>query len=724
MALVLPSLAVGFIGDDYMQIAQLERWSPVTASPLDLYVFVPRDAAAVERLRQEGILPYFSAPELKIAFLRPLTSALMWLDHTLFERRPPGYHVHTLLWFGGLLLVVAALLRRALPGGLAVLALLLFCLDDAHAMAAGWIAARNATISCALVFLGLWAHLRWRTEGWRAGAVLAPLAVALGLAAGEMGLGALAYLFAWELVGRPPDGALPGAKTASDASDSQGATLSRASDTSSATVPSVASDTQKATLPSRASGTAGSRPRLLAGARRHDRLRALAPSMIVAAIYLVAHRLTGSGARAGGGYLDPFGDPAGTLRALPERVLLLVGNLVVGAPIDLLLFDDRLRLPVLALGGLVVVALAVWLPRALARMPAQEARAVRWFGLGAAGALLVSVPALIGERVLLAASLGGAVVLAALLRDAWRRLRPRAGATAPTDFTAVTEHASPGREGAAHPADRAALAPVSRDASPGPARAQDSADRDCLGSVGPVAPGSRDMARSVRDARLSARVLAAVGLVLLALPNLVVAPLLMAAKVQLLRRMSTDYQRLAGQAEIEAPVPARVVVVALPDLVSMHLPVLRVFDQGVPPEMLRRFLNDRRDADLPLPDRIGYRNSTVLSLSSARHRLRRTAADTLELATPDGTLLDGAWAQALRSPALAMPRGQVIPVSYMTATVLEDRGGLPTRVQLRFDRSLDDPSLVFLALSKGRLRRLPLPAVGQEIAVPQDPALF
>jgi hypothetical protein len=586
MALVLPTLAVGFIADDYMQIAQLERWSKVPTSPLDLYVFIPRDAAAVEDLRQDGILPYFAAPGLKLAFVRPLSSGLMWLDHTLFGRWPLPYHLHTLLWFGGMLLAAAAVLRRTLPAPLALLSLLLFCLDDAHAMGVGWIAARNATVSCALVFAGLAAHLRWRTTGWRPGAWLAPLALLLGLAGGEMGLGALCYLLAWELCERRP-----------------------------------------------------------------GRLRALLPSLLVAGAYLIVHRLTGSGARASGGYLDPFGDPVGALRALPERVTLLLGNLLVGSPIDFLLMDTRVRLPLLALGAAAAVGLALWLPRALARLPPDQARTVRVFALGAAGALLVSVPALVGERVLLAASLGGAVVLATLLRDAWHRVRAR---------------------------------------------------------------------------QATAR--AAAGLLALALPNLVLAPLLLLGKAALLRKMSIDYQRLAGQAEIAAPVPARVVVVAIADLLGMQLPVLRVFDQDIPPETLRAFVHHRPGhplpPSLPLPDRVGYQGTTVLSLSPARHRLRRSAPDTIELATPHGTLLDGAWAATLRARSQPMPRGHVTRLPHMTATVLEDRHGLPTRVQFRFDRPVDDPSLVFVALSQGRLRRLTLPPPGQEMPVPQDPPLF
>ncbi len=582
LLLVLPALGAGFFGDDYMQIAQIERWSLVPTSPLDLYVFVPREAAAVQALRDGGTLPWFAAPDLKIAFLRPLSSGLMWLDHALFGRWALPYHVHTLLWFAGLLAAAAALLRRLVPGTLAVLALAVFCLDESHVMAAAWVAARNATVSCAFVFAGTVAHLRWRTEGWRPGALLAPLALALGLAGGEMGLAAMAYLFAWELLERRP------------------------------------------------------------GWRR-----ALLPALGLGLAYVILHRLTGSGARAGGGYLDPFGDPLGFLAAVPERVLLLLGNLLVASPVDLALFDPGIRPALIAAGAGAALLVGLWLRAALRRLPAGEARALRVAALGAGGALLVSVPALVGERVLLAASLGGAVVIAALLRDAWR----------------------------------------------------------CL-----------------RAWRMAA--LAAAGLLALGIPNLVLAGPLRLGKVLFARKMFGDYRRLAAQAEIAAPVPARVVVVALPDLVALHLPVLRVIDQQVPPATLRKFLHDRKVDDLPLPDRVGYLGSSVLSLSAARHRLRRTGPATLELSTPAGTLLDGAWAQSLRAPSLPLARGQVIPLSYLTATVLEDRGGRPTRVEFRFDRPVDDPSLVFLALSKGGLRRLPLPPVGREIDVPQDPVLF
>ena len=102
-------------------------------------------------------------------------------------------------------------------------------------------------------------------------------------------------------------------------------------------------------------------------------------------------------------------------------MLLLIGSLVGATPIDVLNVEPTLRTPLLIAGAGFGLLVAVWLPTALRRLTPDEATAVRWLGLGALGALLVGTPALLGERVLLAASLGGAVVLAVLLRDGWRR---------------------------------------------------------------------------------------------------------------------------------------------------------------------------------------------------------------------------------------------------------------------------------------------------------------
>ena len=575
VALVLPSLWAGFFADDYLQIGQLEGWSANPVSPVDLYSFVPRDRARVAALVDLGA-PYFLAPNLELRFLRPVSSALMALDHALWGRRPFPYHVHTLLWYAGLLAVVGALFRRAAPRSLALLAFLIFCLDDGHALSVTFIAARNAVVACALVWLGLGAHLRWRIHGWRAGSWFAPLLGALGLAAGEIGLGALAYLVAWEICERRP------------------------------------------------------------GWRR-----ALAPTALLVAGYFVVYRLVGAGARGSGAYLDPFGDPLGFFAELPARLLLLFGNLILRTPIDSAFFNDWLRTPLVAVGATAVVVVAFWLPRALRRLPPDEAAQVRWLGLGAAGALIAGTPGTLGDRLLFAAGLGGSVVVAALLRDAWQLLRAR-----------------------------------------------------------------------------RARLLAAIALVSLGLPNIVIAAVALPGKTVFFARMFDGYRRLAREAEIAAPVPARAVVVALDDLFPLQLLAVRALEQERTPEELRPIARGE-GATLGGPDRLGELGSGILSMASAAHHLRRTAADTLELSTPEGTLLDGAWPSVFRARSLPLPRGAVVRTSYMTATVLDDRAGRPTRVSFQFTRSLDDPSLIFLAFRDGGLRRVAMPPVGGETAFPR-----
>ena len=82
---------------------------------------------------------------------------------------------------------------------MAGLAVVLFALDDAHAMAATWIANRNALIATTLGLLSLIAHHRWRRDGWRWGGFASGVCLGLALLAGEMAVGAVAYLGAWAL---------------------------------------------------------------------------------------------------------------------------------------------------------------------------------------------------------------------------------------------------------------------------------------------------------------------------------------------------------------------------------------------------------------------------------------------------------------------------------------------------------------------------------------------
>jgi hypothetical protein len=189
VALALPALAAPFAIDDIFHLASLEGAAPVPLRWWELFTFFPSDAGRRAMLVGSGAMPWWSSPDLTVVFFRPLSSALVALDHAWFGRNPVGWHAHCLLWWAALLAGAGLLYRRLLPAATAALALLLFAIDDSHWLPIVWSAARNALVAMVPALFGLIAHVRWREAGWRAGAVLAVLGFGLGLAGGEVAVG-------------------------------------------------------------------------------------------------------------------------------------------------------------------------------------------------------------------------------------------------------------------------------------------------------------------------------------------------------------------------------------------------------------------------------------------------------------------------------------------------------------------------------------------------------
>ena len=254
-----------------------------------------------------------------------------------------------------MLAAAAALLARAAPAPVATLALLPL-LDDAHALSVGsWPRATPWPPGAAVSARGSSLASRWRT---RAGARGLARAAAGGRRARRRrdGAGAvLAYLVAWELC------------------------------------------------------------------RRRRRPSARSPPRCCDRGILRVLWLTQSGPCGSGAYLEiPSANRAALPRQLPGACCSLPAGLLLGSPLDLALgdggFGDSLKVrrgdSRRSDGG----GLAA---RGAAPDGARRGGRLRSIGLAERGALVVSTPGLPGERLLLAAGLGGAVVIAALLRDAW-----------------------------------------------------------------------------------------------------------------------------------------------------------------------------------------------------------------------------------------------------------------------------------------------------------------
>ena len=358
LVLALPTVGLGFFNDDYYHLLVLEEGPVVPGSRFDLFRFASGDADETTYLMTQGPYPWWTLPELKLAFWRPLSSALTALDHRLFERAAVGWHLHSLLWYLGTVAVVGGLLRRLLPGAVGALALLLFALDGAHFLVVAWLANRNALVAALPALLGLWMHLEWR-EHQRPGALpLSILGFAVGLMGGEGALGVMAYVGAYELWGNPEG--------------------------------------------------------------RRERLAALAPLGLLAGTYLGLYKLYGYGAYGSGSYMDPLGEPGRYLLGVLARVPVLVGGLVLELPSDVWALDARTRGWLVGLGVL-TLGLFGWLWRATwPQLTEEERRHCRWLLPGAALALLPVAATFPSQRLLLVPGVGGLVAVAAILVTAWR----------------------------------------------------------------------------------------------------------------------------------------------------------------------------------------------------------------------------------------------------------------------------------------------------------------
>ena len=189
--LASPVLATGFSTDDYHSFeGALDR-------PFEL---LRRAILTPERIRAAqatGDFPWWASLNHQTPRqMRPLGAFFLWLDLRFWPGRPLPAHAHSLVMYFAMVLAAAYAYRRILSASLltAGLAAVMFAIDDGHGITIGFIHGRSRLIAVTFAFLACVAYLRQRQDGWKPAWLLGPLAYALGLAAYEAGVLALAIL--------------------------------------------------------------------------------------------------------------------------------------------------------------------------------------------------------------------------------------------------------------------------------------------------------------------------------------------------------------------------------------------------------------------------------------------------------------------------------------------------------------------------------------------------
>lgn len=353
--IAVPALPTGLMLDDFAQRAFV-KGEPLSRPWWDLYNLVPGEGPEAEWVVEHGPFPWFSLPGVKLHFFRPLSSALLAFDTLVFKDAVWLAHLHSVLWYVALVAVVSALYRRLFPS-LALLAGLLFAIDDGHAMPVIWLANRNSVVAVTFAWLGLWAHLRWREAQWRAGLPLSVAAYVLALLAGETAIAALGYLVAYEWLGRR--------------------------------------DALKV------------------------RVMALVPAAALVVGFSLLYRVLGMGSANSATYIDPGAEPLQFLINAPVRFLANFGGQSTGFPTDAWLFLPALRPALISTGVVALIIWPLAWKRWAPADDALRTK-LKWLALGAFLALLPPLATFPSVRLMIAPSLGLIPVVAAMVLGAWR----------------------------------------------------------------------------------------------------------------------------------------------------------------------------------------------------------------------------------------------------------------------------------------------------------------
>ncbi|MCG8671765.1 MAG: hypothetical protein MI867_20340 [Pseudomonadales bacterium] len=204
--LISPALIAGFMGDDFIHLALFKSGLPVSApndaSLFGLFSFMDADPIRNKELMDLGLLPWWTFPDMKYAFWRPMTELTHGLDALLWPGNSILMHLHSIIWYLALCFLVYKLFElvfgKAHPT-LVLLGLALYALDSSHGFTLSWIANRNGLIAATFGIASIYTYI----DSQKRNSFLIQLSsiafLALALFSAEIGISTVGYLGAFAL---------------------------------------------------------------------------------------------------------------------------------------------------------------------------------------------------------------------------------------------------------------------------------------------------------------------------------------------------------------------------------------------------------------------------------------------------------------------------------------------------------------------------------------------
>ena len=192
------SLDLPFMCDDYYGFAALSGqgyYPPMDTVFYNIYDYI---TPSVNREFPQ-IVPWWTSPDTKLLFLRPLTSLALKLDYLIWNKNAFGFHLSNIVIHGlacaFLFMVGRLLFKRNL---VAAIAALIFIGHMYNAFVVPWSAERSSVLSMLLGLMGLYGHILYRSGKSWVWEVLAWFAFILAFLSRESGATCLITYFLFD----------------------------------------------------------------------------------------------------------------------------------------------------------------------------------------------------------------------------------------------------------------------------------------------------------------------------------------------------------------------------------------------------------------------------------------------------------------------------------------------------------------------------------------------
>jgi hypothetical protein len=190
------SIRLPFLCDDYLLFSAVSGGSyHPEPDPISAYQLISPELTR----ESPQTVPWWTSPQTRLHFLRPIATLTLKLDHWLWQNNPAGFHLTNLLIHGMVCVALFLVGRRLFRDDTAAfLGVLIFTSPVSTAFVVAWVADRISLLALLWGLLGLYFHMGFRRDGRKRWEALAWLCFLLAFLSKENGAIFIAVYFLYD----------------------------------------------------------------------------------------------------------------------------------------------------------------------------------------------------------------------------------------------------------------------------------------------------------------------------------------------------------------------------------------------------------------------------------------------------------------------------------------------------------------------------------------------